>query len=93
MSNSLQELHRLLVESLRRDNQTIESLQVFTQRSNAEPTVQKHQVKVNQNLSLDELMGALKECMTDSIETINCIIEEKNDSENTIAMITDEEQT
>ncbi|PIC21197.1 hypothetical protein B9Z55_026126 [Caenorhabditis nigoni] len=92
MSNSLQELHRLLTESLQRDDEMIENLKVFTQNAE-QTTVKKHQVKVNQNLSLDELMGALKECMTDSIETIECIIEEQKDSENTTAMISDEEQT
>ncbi|CAO4387358.1 unnamed protein product [Caenorhabditis nigoni] len=92
MANSLQELHRLLTESLKRDDEMIENLKVFIQ-SGEQPTVKKHQVKVNQNLSLDELMGALKECMTDSVETIDCIIEKQNDSENTTEMITDEEQT
>ncbi|KAF1749239.1 hypothetical protein GCK72_025706 [Caenorhabditis remanei] len=68
MSESLRDLFQLLKESLARDEKMSEEIRVIYQDEEISQ-VPKEQVKPN--MSLEELVAALKECMEDSIAAID----------------------
>ncbi|EFO98247.1 hypothetical protein CRE_15374 [Caenorhabditis remanei] len=72
MSESLRDLFQLLKESLARDEKMSEEIRVIYQDEEISQVL-KEQVKPN--MSLEELVAALKECMEDSIAAIDNIID------------------
>ncbi|CAI79266.1 Phage protein [Caenorhabditis elegans] len=68
---ALQDLLRMLRESLDRDEIMTKELGAFIQ--NQAPKYMKPAAKLNQNVDLEEMVGALKESMEESIIAIESV--------------------
>uniref|UniRef100_A0A1I7V3H4 Protein MON2 homolog n=1 Tax=Caenorhabditis tropicalis TaxID=1561998 RepID=A0A1I7V3H4_9PELO len=63
----LQDILNLLCDSLKRDEEMSKEIQSISTKKDQTPVI------VNQNVGLQDLMGALKDCMVDTVVAMECV--------------------